>query len=72
MMDIFDELVVTNYVEEYFNKNVINSYVDILRNWINFQVISLIVYVCVRMTNFVIVDTAYVWYVDRCCEHIYK
>ena len=28
MMDIFDELVVTNYVEEYFNKDVINSYVD--------------------------------------------
>ena len=28
MMDIFDELLVTNYVEVYFNKDVIVSYVD--------------------------------------------
>ena len=28
MMDIFDELVVTNYVEEYFDKDVIILYVD--------------------------------------------
>jgi len=27
-MDIFDELLVTKYVEEYFNKDVIILYVD--------------------------------------------
>ena len=28
MMDIFDELIVTNYVEVYFNKDVIILYID--------------------------------------------
>jgi len=53
MMDIFDELLVTNYVEVYFNKDVIVSYVDAEK--LN------------KMTSYFI-DCVYVWMIFCCWD----